>query len=359
MALGADATSIKFQLEQCKTAIDRTASGLGDICTLISSINRKQAKIRDKGDDLASAAVEYAQSDLPTIQKGLDSFGRTAANVQEYRDAYLHSVERNVINPISYYHKECKEARAELTKIEKETKKYEKTLKNPTSPDSAIVRNRVVSNTEKMKESILKFEEKRLQDVKKNLQEYCRLEMTFAAKCLEQWSKCYQDLQSVNPQEDLITFEKLVAPQRLMANLGYNSNRTEREQGLVSQLQNTSLTQPKSMQQQTSSFVSNFSAKSQNLSYGTPAQSARSQKTTSSSHSSGTNFTNHQVPSISATQPPPSNQTSVTQMQPISARSSNGNQESETETETETESETESEEEEIRPQAAARQSWAQ
>merc|ERR1712235_56689 len=115
MALNADATSIKFQLEQCKTAIDRTATGLGDICTLISSINRKQAKIRDKGDALATAAVEYAQSDLPTVQKGLDSFGRTAANVQEYR-----------------------EARSELVKIEKETKKYEKTLKNPVSANEAV-----------------------------------------------------------------------------------------------------------------------------------------------------------------------------------------------------------------------------
>ena len=60
---------------------------------------------------------------------------------------------------------------------------------------------------------------------------------------------------------------------------------------------------------------------------------------------------------------PPSSQTSVTQMQPVSARSSNGNnddvsEDEETETETETETESE-EEEEIRPQGAARQSWAQ
>ena len=70
--------------------------------------------------------------------------------------------------------------------------------------------------------------------------------MTFAAKCLEQWSRCYQDLQNINPGEDLLTFEQLVAPQRLMANLGYNRN--EREQGLVSQLQNTSLTQARIQQ---------------------------------------------------------------------------------------------------------------
>ena len=61
---------------------------------------------------------------------------------------------------------------------------------------------------------------------------------------------------------------------------------------------------------------------------------------------------------------PPSSQTSVTQMQPVSARSSNGNnddvsEDEDEETESETETETESEDEEIRPQAAARQSWAQ
>jgi hypothetical protein len=283
------------------------------------------------------------------MQLGLDKFGRTAANVQEYRDAYLHSIESSVINPISYYDRECKEARSELNKIEKEMKKYEKTLKNPSSPDSAIVRNRVIGSTEKMKESILKFEEKRLKDVKKNLQEYCRLEMTFAAKCLEQWSQCYQELDSVNPTEDLIAFEKVISPQRLMTSLGLNSNsRNEREQGLVSQLQNTSLQQPKLLQQQSASFASTLGNKSaSNISYGTPIQSARSQNTTIPSQYSGVS-TNVQ-----------GGQTSVTQMQPVSARSSNGNEESETETETESEDdEEESEEESTRPRRTTT-GWAQ
>ena len=30
----------------------------------------KQGKIRDRGDDLAESAVQYAQSDLPTMQLG-------------------------------------------------------------------------------------------------------------------------------------------------------------------------------------------------------------------------------------------------------------------------------------------------
>ena len=88
----------------------------------------------------------------------------------------------------------------------------------------------------------MKFEEKRLSDTKKHLMEYCRLEMTFAAKCLEQFSQAYQELAKVAPEEDLIEFEKVVSPQRLMSSLGY-PQRGQREQNLVTQLQNTSLSQ--------------------------------------------------------------------------------------------------------------------
>ena len=49
----------------------------------------KHGKIRDRGDAMAKSTVEYSQSDLPTMQVGLDAFGRTVANVQEYREAYV------------------------------------------------------------------------------------------------------------------------------------------------------------------------------------------------------------------------------------------------------------------------------
>ena len=61
-------------------------------------------------------------------------------NVYVICNYQLHSIESSVINPISYYDRECKEARSELNKIEKEMKKYEKTLKNPVSNQSLIMR---------------------------------------------------------------------------------------------------------------------------------------------------------------------------------------------------------------------------
>ena len=38
---------------------------------------------------MAKSTLEYAGTDLPTMQTGLEVFGRTMANVQEYREAYV------------------------------------------------------------------------------------------------------------------------------------------------------------------------------------------------------------------------------------------------------------------------------
>jgi len=341
--LSVDATSMKFQIDQCKAAIDRTSKGLGEMCSYMSSINSKQGKIRDRGDEMAKSTIEYATTDLSTMQVGLDSFGRSIANVQEYRNAYLHSIDASVITPIYAFDRECKDARAELNKLEKDQRKYEKTLKNPNSPDSAIIRNRVLQSTENMKQSILKFEEKRLSDTKKHLMEYCRLEMTFAAKCLEQFSQCYQELAKVAPEEDLIEFEKVVSPQRLMSSLGYNNQqRGQREQNLVTQLQNTSLSQPKSLTQQSQQFQSSFASNlrsTSNVSYGTPVQS------TARSH--------HSAASMQSETPV----TATIQMP--SARSSNGNVDDEESEEGETETESE-DDDDVPPARTTRTSaWAQ
>ena len=59
------------------------------------------------------------------------------------------------------------------------------------NPDSAINRQQMINSTEKMTESVIQFEQKRLGDVRTTLLEYARFEMNFAAKCLEQWSQVF------------------------------------------------------------------------------------------------------------------------------------------------------------------------
>ena len=54
-----------------------------------------------------------------------------------------------------------------------------------------------------MKERVLDFEAQRLQDVKEVLTEYCLIELTYAAKSLEQWSQCMQKVTQMSPDDDI------------------------------------------------------------------------------------------------------------------------------------------------------------
>jgi hypothetical protein len=60
-----------------------------------------------------------------------------------------------------------------------------------------------------MKERVLDFEAQRLQDVKEVLTEYCRIELTYAAKSLEQWSQCMQKVTQMSPDDDIKVVERI------------------------------------------------------------------------------------------------------------------------------------------------------
>merc|ERR1711953_747832 len=120
------------------------------------------------------------------------------------------------------------------------------------------------------------------------------------------------------------------------------------EQGLVSRLQNTSLSQPKSLTSQSDQFKSSFASNlksTSNLSYGTPAQvTARSEHST--------------TPSLQSNR----NQTTVTQLTPQipSARASTGNvDEVDDDDEESSEYETDSEEEEVPARTTRTSAWGQ
>ena len=46
-----------MQSRVCNDAIDKAEKYMGAICDKMGSINRKQAKIRDRGDELAHSSV--------------------------------------------------------------------------------------------------------------------------------------------------------------------------------------------------------------------------------------------------------------------------------------------------------------
>jgi len=316
---------------------------MGVTCTKMGSINRKQAKIRDRGDELAHSFVEYAVKELPSMQAGLDGFSKHISDVQDYRQAYIDQIDQKVLPTLTNYGKKCKDTKKDLKKFEtdrnKERKKIDQITKSKNTGQLAQTQNELGRLTESVKrstklleESILQFEEKRLHDLKQSLMEYCRIEMTFAAKCLEQWSNCYQKMAKVNPGEDMIVFQQSLQPYKLTDRLGVNSiyGNGNGDGSLATQLQNTSLTQPNLL---------------------TPSAHATSQKDLQSSATpvSTVNRTNHS--------------TSVTQMSQNGTHDDSEEDEeitdeegSEYETETDEES-AEVEEINSRPSAAVRTGW--
>lgn len=254
--MSANVTALDVQSRVCNDAIDKAEKYMGAICDKMGSINRKQAKIRDRGDELAHSSVEYAVKELPSMQLGLDGFSKHISDVQDYRQAYIDQVDSKVLPVLIDYGKKCKDTKKDLKKFEtdrnKERKKIESRSKAKNTGQLAQTQNDLGRLTESVKrstklleESILKFEEKRLDDLKHALMEYCRIEMTFAAKCLEQWSNCYQSMAKVNPSEDMIVFQQSLQPYKLTERLGVNTSAYgDARQPLSSQLQNTTLTQP-------------------------------------------------------------------------------------------------------------------
>jgi len=244
-------TAMDVQSRVCTETIDKAEKYLGVMCEKMSSANRKNAKIRDRGDELAHGCVEYAVKELPSMQAGLDAFGKHLSDVQDYRQAYIDQIDQKVIHVLTDYGQKCKDAKRDLKKFEsdrnKERKKIDSRNKAKTTQQLAQSQNELARLTDSVKrstklleESILKFEEKRLADLKHIMMEYCRIEMTFAAKCLEQFSSCYQNLAKVSTAEDMIVFQQSLQPYKLTERLGVNPGGTPISQ----QLQTTSPAQP-------------------------------------------------------------------------------------------------------------------
>lgn len=338
----ANATALDVQSRVCNDAIDKAEKYMGVTCEKIGKINRKQAKIRDRGDELAHSFVEYAVKELPSMQAGLDGFSKHISDVQDYRQAYIDQVDTKVLPILTDYGKKCKDTKKDLKKFEsdrnKERKKIDSISKSKNTGQLAQTQNELGRLTESVKrstklleDSILKFEEKRLHDLKQSLMEYCRIEMTFAAKCLEQWSNCYQKMSKVNPGEDMIVFQQSLQPYKLTERLGVNSMYGNGDGSLANQLQNTSLTQPNMM---------------------TPSAHASSQRDLQSSATPVSTVNRNQ------------NTTSVTQMSQNGTHQTHDDsdevtddEESEYETETDDEVSAEADEPTSRPSGSVRTGW--
>ncbi|XP_067651562.1 CBY1-interacting BAR domain-containing protein 1-like [Haliotis asinina] len=227
---GAEIRASEMQSKLIQDRITATEKHLGQLCDTLSSYTRKSAHIRDKGDQMAKDLVNYAEYETMslTLKKGFTHFAENLSAIQDYREAQVSRLESKVVAPLSNYGLMCKQTKNELKaafaardKEQQQRKKLDKVKqKNPgdrrqiTQAETNLQKASVDASrsSKALEQQMDTFETKKVQDLKKILSEFVSIEMMFHAKALEMYTKCFQSLAVIDPEDDLEEFRKQTRP---------------------------------------------------------------------------------------------------------------------------------------------------
>ncbi|KAI0219971.1 Protein FAM92A [Lamellibrachia satsuma] len=225
---GAEIRASETQAKEIQDRVGRVEKHFGDMCTNFGAYSRKVAKLRDKGDELARNVREYAEQEKlnHTMQQALKDFSEKLSAVQDYRESEMKRMEIKVIEPLTLYGTQCKQAKERLKSAfaarDRESR-HQRSLskardRNPNNrhqikeaefQQASLDASHAAKNLE---EEIEKFEKKKLQDVKDILGNFAKLELMFHAKALEMYTQCYQSIAMMNEDEDLEEFRSSLHP---------------------------------------------------------------------------------------------------------------------------------------------------
>lgn len=92
---------------------------LAEFCHTFAQYSRKVARVRDKGDSIAQAAVNFAESEEinKSLSLGLANFASTFATISDYGDVRVQHIDNKVIREFSQYENVCKQAKEEVKQI--------------------------------------------------------------------------------------------------------------------------------------------------------------------------------------------------------------------------------------------------
>ncbi|KAM3858470.1 CBY1-interacting BAR domain-containing protein 1 [Diretmus argenteus] len=237
-----DARARDSQTRQIQENITNVEKHFGEMCQLFAAYVRKTARLRDKADLLVREISLYADTETPNLKRGMKQFADQLAKVQDYRQAEVERLEAKVIEPLKNYGTVVKRKREDLKTTQsardreaKQMAQLERTRQRNPSDRQIIVSFHNVSmlfvmfshqaeselqratmdatrTTRQLEETIDEFEKQKIRDIKKIFGEFVTVEMSFHAKALEVFTTAYQNIQSVDEEEDLEVFRSLLHP---------------------------------------------------------------------------------------------------------------------------------------------------
>ncbi|XP_064466421.1 CBY1-interacting BAR domain-containing protein 1-B-like isoform X2 [Ornithodoros turicata] len=203
--------------------LNQTECHIGELCCQLSHYSRKAASLRNAGDNLATALLNYSQEEVlnPSLKTALANTAEVVAMEQDFRNTLVHRVHKNVVYELSHYGKICKAAKdelksnldihiKELTKKEKLEKLHAESTSNvrETAVDEKLFKATTEEkrSRQKLERQMETFERRKLSDIKRILLEYITAEMVFHSKALEGLSTAHQHIISISVMNDLQSF---------------------------------------------------------------------------------------------------------------------------------------------------------
>ncbi|ESO02159.1 hypothetical protein HELRODRAFT_65745 [Helobdella robusta] len=204
------------QLEDVQSRIDLIERTFGNLCSWFGSYHRNLAKCRDKNDLIAKELNTYATLENLNMstKSSLVEFAKHYSSVQDHLDIKIDRLRTNVIHPLSTYDQSCKATKKSIKKtygalkkemqLKKQLDQYQRHNNHHHVLKNSI--NNAAANLSKLshelEEQIEVFERNKLQDIKKILLSLIGAEIDFNTKSLQFLTCCYNDLESMNEDED-------------------------------------------------------------------------------------------------------------------------------------------------------------
>lgn len=223
-----DARARDNQTRRIQENITNVEKHFGDMCQLFAAYVRKTARLRDKADLLVREIGLYADTETPSLKRGMKQYADHLAKIQDYRHAEVERLEAKILEPLKSYGAVVKRKREDLKTTQsardreaKQMAQLEKTRqRNPSDrqiisqAESELQRATMdaTRTTKQLEETIDDFEKQKIRDIKKIFGDFVTVEMSFHAKALEMYTFAYQSIHSVDEEEDLEVFRSSLHP---------------------------------------------------------------------------------------------------------------------------------------------------
>ncbi|GAU90980.1 hypothetical protein RvY_03321 [Ramazzottius varieornatus] len=239
-----DPTALEFQSKIIKGHTSNTSLYFGKFCSGFAAYGRTLAALRDQGDLLARCIAQFSetQAHSPLTKKQLTEYSGFLAAVQDHMHARVLRIEAKVVGGFAKYGTMCHTIKEEVQKgvqIRDKEQKFQEQLQrmNSKSPgdandqarqhkkDSAAV---AALDAQRAHDVLLreadKFEQTRLEDVRRLLMNFCEIELAFHTRAVRLYTHAYNAAKKLDMGEDIASFRTQMNILRGSSSVGPDPN---------------------------------------------------------------------------------------------------------------------------------------